>query len=206
MKSYPINTPLEELYDQGHLSTRTWNALKNAEINTLNSLLLYTKKQLHTIRNLGRMSIQEIEKFCDLQGYKLAVDVPVKRSIINLFPIRTLSLGFGHNDNCLFNVRTLLQIKSKNVIVSTVGLMYSQHQIVPIGVDDKGEYYFESMAFSAVQRDVNIFGNTLSSWGIVGAQPIESTQKYRLYTKESLDSAGNLHDRAVKEFSEIIRK
>ena len=49
-------TDIEEL----DFSTRTYNALKRAKINTLDDLISHTAEELSRIRNLGRKSLKEI--------------------------------------------------------------------------------------------------------------------------------------------------
>lgn len=60
------STYIEEL----EFSTRTYNALKRAKINTLDELISHTIEEISCIRNLGRKSLKEIYIKIHEKGYK----------------------------------------------------------------------------------------------------------------------------------------
>jgi len=65
--SSDLDIPISEL----KLSTRVSNALTGKSINTLRDLLNTPKEKLEELRNLGKKSIEEIEKVLKNRGYRL---------------------------------------------------------------------------------------------------------------------------------------
>lgn len=53
---------METSIDELNLSVRTYNCCKRAGINTLGDLSMKTLDDMYHVRNLGRHSLQEIEK------------------------------------------------------------------------------------------------------------------------------------------------
>lgn len=66
-KKINLSIPIEEL----NLSVRAYNALKQIQINTTQELIEKTRKEIDSIRNLGKKSVQEIIKEIHDRGLKL---------------------------------------------------------------------------------------------------------------------------------------
>ena len=52
------------------LSTRIYNALRAAGINTIKELLVYSDDQLIKFKNLGRFSIKDLRQRLEIYQYK----------------------------------------------------------------------------------------------------------------------------------------
>ena len=59
----------EDIYKIG-LSTRIYNALRAAGINTIKELLVYSDDQLIKFKNLGRFSIKDLRQRLEIYQYK----------------------------------------------------------------------------------------------------------------------------------------
>ena len=59
----------EDIYKVG-LSTRIYNALRAAGINTIKELLVYSDDQLIKFKNLGRFSIKDLRQRLEIYQYK----------------------------------------------------------------------------------------------------------------------------------------
>ncbi|MGB9678046.1 MAG: DNA-directed RNA polymerase subunit alpha C-terminal domain-containing protein, partial [Candidatus Ratteibacteria bacterium] len=66
-KKDELDIPITDL----KLSTRILNALTSRKINTLRDLLNTPKERLEELKNLGKKSIEELEKVVAEKGYKL---------------------------------------------------------------------------------------------------------------------------------------
>lgn len=66
-KKHSLSIPIEEL----NLSVRAYNALKQININTTQELIEKTRKEIDSIRNLGKKSVHEIIKEIHDRGLKL---------------------------------------------------------------------------------------------------------------------------------------
>lgn len=65
------NTSIDDYADQ--LSVRAYNGLRNADIATIGDLVVKTEQELLRERNIGRKSIEEVERILDGLGLKLGM-------------------------------------------------------------------------------------------------------------------------------------
>lgn len=65
------NTSIDDYADQ--LSVRAYNGLRNADIATIGDLVFKTEQELLRERNIGRKSIEEVERILDGLGLKLGM-------------------------------------------------------------------------------------------------------------------------------------
>lgn len=65
------NTSIDDYADQ--LSVRAYNGLRNADIATIGDLVVKTESELLRERNIGRKSIEEVERILDGLGLKLGM-------------------------------------------------------------------------------------------------------------------------------------
>lgn len=65
------NTSIDDYADQ--LSVRAYNGLRNADISTIGDLVVKTESELLRERNIGRKSIEEVERILDGLGLKLGM-------------------------------------------------------------------------------------------------------------------------------------
>ncbi len=66
-----LSQPIEIL----ELSTRAYNCLKEAEVNTIKELVSKTEEQLKSIRNLGEKSLEEIKEKLKLHNLFLGMKI-----------------------------------------------------------------------------------------------------------------------------------
>ena len=72
--NYITNTTKSTSIEELDFSTRTYNALKRAKINTLDDLISHTVEDISRIRNLGRKSLKEIFLKLYERGYSFKDD------------------------------------------------------------------------------------------------------------------------------------
>ena len=72
-KAYELhrNTSIDDYADQ--LSVRAYNGLRNADIATIGDLVVKSESELLRERNIGRKSIEEVERILDGLGLKLGM-------------------------------------------------------------------------------------------------------------------------------------
>ena len=72
-KAYELhhNTSIDDYADQ--LSVRAYNGLRNADISTIGDLVVKSESELLRERNIGRKSIEEVERILDGLGLKLGM-------------------------------------------------------------------------------------------------------------------------------------
>ena len=72
-KAYELhrNTSIDDYADQ--LSVRAYNGLRNADISTIGDLVVKSETELLRERNIGRKSIEEVERILDSLGLKLGM-------------------------------------------------------------------------------------------------------------------------------------
>ena len=72
-KAYELhrNTSIDDYADQ--LSVRAYNGLRNADIATIGDLVIKSESELLRERNIGRKSIEEVERILDGLGLKLGM-------------------------------------------------------------------------------------------------------------------------------------
>ncbi len=72
-KAYELhaNTSIDDYADQ--LSVRAYNGLRNADIATIGDLVVKSEQELLRERNIGRKSIEEVERILDGLGLKLGM-------------------------------------------------------------------------------------------------------------------------------------
>ena len=68
------NTDLKDLYDDGLISIRTWQCCKRAGLDSMKDVCLLTKDQMMRVRNLGKKSLDEIEKILKENGMQFAME------------------------------------------------------------------------------------------------------------------------------------
>ena len=68
------NAQLEDFHKESALSTRAYNALHRAGINTLKDLTYVSMSDLKDMRMMGRNTIEEVEWFCKERGFELGSD------------------------------------------------------------------------------------------------------------------------------------
>ena len=68
------NTDLKDLYDDGLISIRTWQCCKRAGLDSMKDVCLLTKDQMMRVRNLGKKSLDEIEKILKENGMQFATE------------------------------------------------------------------------------------------------------------------------------------
>lgn len=112
--------------------------------------------------------------------------------------IRTERGWAGHYcraDKCLFRRNTLLQQGDIRIIVSTVGALFDNDKIEPIGLDR----YFETMVFKAryVQNKY---------WDVDVRHQLGFSSPWRISEPDKDDEANNMHERVVDEFIERLKK
>lgn len=66
-KDKVLEMPIEEM----ELSVRSFNCLKRAGINTVGDLTMQTVEEMMKVRNLGKKSLEEVEKKLAELGYSL---------------------------------------------------------------------------------------------------------------------------------------
>ena len=68
------NTDLNDLYDDGLISIRTWQCCKRAGIESMKDVCLLTEDQMMRVRNLGKKSLDEIKTILKENGMQFATE------------------------------------------------------------------------------------------------------------------------------------
>lgn len=87
---------LEDFHRESAISTRAYNALHRAGINTLKDLTYVSMADLKDMRMMGKNTIEEVEWFCKEHGFELGSDkdnIPeyhIRDEVVTLYDKRTL--------------------------------------------------------------------------------------------------------------------
>ncbi|MBQ8358391.1 MAG: DNA-directed RNA polymerase subunit alpha, partial [Oscillospiraceae bacterium] len=68
------DTKLAMTIDELDLSVRSFNCLKRANINTVADLISKTGEDMRKVRNMGKKSLDEVQKKLEMMGLSLASD------------------------------------------------------------------------------------------------------------------------------------
>ena len=68
------DTKLSMTIDELDLSVRSFNCLKRANINTVADLISKTDEDMMKVRNMGKKSLDEVQKKLEMMGLSLASD------------------------------------------------------------------------------------------------------------------------------------
>ena len=68
------NKVLQMTIDELDLSVRSFNCLKRANINTVEDLVNKTGEDMMKVRNMGKKSLDEVQKKLEMMGLSLASD------------------------------------------------------------------------------------------------------------------------------------
>lgn len=68
------DTDLNDLYDDGLISIRTWQCCRRASIDRMKDVCQLTEDQMMRVRNLGKKSLDEIKKIMKENGMKFAME------------------------------------------------------------------------------------------------------------------------------------
>ena len=66
------NKVLQMTIDELDLSVRSFNCLKRANINTVEDLISKTGEDMMKVRNMGKKSLDEVQKKLEMMGLSLA--------------------------------------------------------------------------------------------------------------------------------------
>ena len=66
------NKGLQMTIDELDLSVRSFNCLKRANINTVEDLISKTGEDMMKVRNMGKKSLDEVQKKLEMMGLSLA--------------------------------------------------------------------------------------------------------------------------------------
>jgi DNA-directed RNA polymerase subunit alpha len=75
-----LQAVLSRRIDELDLSVRSANCLKNANIHTLQDLVMRTEKEMLETKNFGRKSLQEVQDILAKHGLHLGMDIPTAAS------------------------------------------------------------------------------------------------------------------------------
>ena len=90
---------MEEL----ELSVRSYNCLKNANIQTIGELVQKTEAEMLKTKNFGRKSLNEIKEILAQMGLSLGMKIDEQGNAVpgptSIPPQAALAAGFGHYDD-----------------------------------------------------------------------------------------------------------
>jgi DNA-directed RNA polymerase subunit alpha len=93
-----LNRSVEEL----ELSVRSYNCLKNANIQTIGELVQKTEAEMLKTKNFGRKSLNEIKEILAQMGLSLGMKIDEQGNAVpgptSIPPQTALAAGFGHYD------------------------------------------------------------------------------------------------------------
>ena len=96
MRNENLNRSVEEL----ELSVRSYNCLKNANIQTIGELVQKTEPEMLKTKNFGRKSLNEIKEILAQMGLSLGMKIDEHGNAVpgptSVLPAATLAAGFGH--------------------------------------------------------------------------------------------------------------
>jgi DNA-directed RNA polymerase subunit alpha len=94
-----LNRSVEEL----ELSVRSYNCLKNANIQTIGELIQKTEAEMLKTKNFGRKSLNEIKEILAQMGLSLGMRIDESGNPVpgptSILPAATLAAGFGSYDD-----------------------------------------------------------------------------------------------------------
>jgi DNA-directed RNA polymerase subunit alpha len=117
LRNENLNRSVEEL----ELSVRSYNCLKNANIQTIGELVQKTEPEMLKTKNFGRKSLNEIKEILAQMGLSLGMKIDENGNAVpgptSVLPAQTLAQSYNHydeEDEDLDNVEAPLQTEPEN--------------------------------------------------------------------------------------------
>lgn len=122
----------------------------------------------------------------------------IKKTSIWIDEVKTTERGWaGHficSHQCLFRRNTLIEYKDIKIVVSTVGNLWNDNEIITIGY----KRYYETMAFHADEDDKRYFDADVS-------RQVYFDSNWSIDHPDADDKANQMHETVVNEIIEKLK-